>query len=83
MATVDVLVSWTNAPSGNKIKVTINNKTEYIDVTDLSSPQTIRFIVPANGASIQSISASWDVLNCVAATSTFNAPSACSTDNLT
>ncbi|MFN3851730.1 MAG: CUB domain-containing protein [Spirosomataceae bacterium] len=84
VATVDVTVSWTNAPSGDRIQVIINGKTEIVDVAGgVTSPQVIRFIVPANGITNQNITASWvNLAGCTPVTSTFNAPAACSSDNL-
>ncbi len=61
VVTVDVVVSWVNPPSGQKIKITANNKTKYIDVpSGVTSPQTIRFTAPANGTSNNAIVASWE-----------------------
>lgn len=84
VATVDVTVSWTNAPLNDNLKVVIGNKTEIINVsTGSTSPQTIRFVVPANGVTNQSISVSWiNNTSCPATTITFDAPVACSNDNL-
>ncbi len=76
VATVDVVVSWTSAIAGDKIAVTLGTKTETIDIpAGASSPQTIRFIVPANGSTNNIISATW-VNNpaCIPQVS-FNAPS--------
>ncbi|MCU0325203.1 MAG: choice-of-anchor A family protein, partial [Spirosomaceae bacterium] len=84
VATVDVTVSWTNAPAGDRIQVIINGKTEIVDVAGgATSPQVVRFIVPANGITNQNITASWvNLAGCTPVTSTFNAPAACSSDNL-
>jgi hypothetical protein len=80
VANVSVTLTWTNAPSGDDIKVTINNKIEYISVSSgLTSPQTIVFVVPANGANNNNITAAWVNASCTA-TATFNAPAACSSD---
>ncbi len=85
VATVSMSITWANAPSGDRIKVVINNKTEYIDVAaGATSPQTLTFIVPANGISNIPISAGWVTYqsgNCNTLAS-FNAPAACSVDNL-
>jgi choice-of-anchor A domain-containing protein len=83
VANVSVTITWANAPSGDDIKVTINNKTEYISVSSgLTSPQTIVFMVPANGTSNNNITASWVNATGCSITSTFNAPAACSSDVL-
>ncbi|GGD70851.1 hypothetical protein GCM10011514_38700 [Emticicia aquatilis] len=85
VATVSMSIAWVNAPSGDKIKVVINNKIEYIDVAaGATSPQTITFLVPASGISNIPISAGWVTFqsgNCNTLAS-FNAPAACSVDNL-
>ena len=47
VATVSAAVSWSNAPVGDKIKVTLNNKIEIIDVAGgATSPTNVTFMVP-------------------------------------
>ncbi len=83
VANVSVTLTWANPPSGDDLKVTINNKIEYISVSSgLTSPQTVVFVVPANGITNNSITASWVNLTACTASSSFNAPAACSTDAL-
>ncbi|MBK8701455.1 MAG: choice-of-anchor A family protein [Saprospiraceae bacterium] len=78
VATVSIAVSWTNAPAGDKIKVTHNNKTEYIDVAGgVTSPQIVIFLVPANGTSGNIITASWQNTTGCSTTKTFTSPAAC------
>lgn len=60
VATVTVQVSWTSPPANDKIKVVHNNKIEYIDVGGgATSPQTITFMVEADGDNNKVITASW------------------------
>jgi uncharacterized protein YjdB len=82
---VSVNVAWTSAPSNDYLGVTINNKTEYINVGGgATSPQTVTFYVPANGVTNISVFASWyfnPTFGC-SNTLTFNAPNPCSSDIL-
>ncbi len=83
VANVSVAVSWSNAPSGDKIKVTLNNKIEIIDVAGgATSPATVTFMVPANGLANQTITATWLNTAGCSDSKTFNAPSPCSTNPL-
>ena len=83
VATVSVIASWTSAPPGDKIQVSHNNKIEYIDVASgLTSPQTVTFVVPANGTNGNVINASWVNTASCASSTFFNAPSPCSSDML-
>ena len=75
VATVSAAVSWSNAPVGDKIKVTLNNKIEIIDVAGgATSPTTVTFMVPANSATNQTITATWLNTTGCSASRTFNAP---------
>ena len=83
VATVSVPISWTNAPSGDRIRVMLNNKIELIDVAaGATSPQTIVFVVPANGLANQTVTASWINTTGCNASRTFNAPVACTSNTL-
>lgn len=83
VATVTVPVSWTNAPSGDKIKVILNNKIELIDVAGgATSPQNVVFVVPANGVANQTVTASWITTGGCSSSKTFNAPVACTSNPL-
>ncbi len=85
VAQVTVQVAWNAAPSNDYLGVTINNKTEYIHVGGgATSPQTLTFFVPANGATNIPITARWFFnpnFGCPNST-TFNAPIACSNNML-
>ncbi len=83
VATVNVAVSWSNAPSGDKIKVTLDNKIEIIDVAaGATSPTTVTFMVPADGTLSKTITATWLNTAGCSASRTFNAPSPCSSNPL-
>lgn len=82
VVTVSVNVSWVNAQSGDAIKVIQNNKIETIDVNSTTSPATVVFVVPANGSSGNLISAEWTNKTGCTASTTFNSPVPCSTDNI-
>jgi hypothetical protein len=83
IATVTVPVSWTNAPSGDKIRVKLGDKIELINVAGgATSPQNVIFIVPANGLSSQSVTATWLNTSGCSASRTFNAPVACTSNPL-
>ncbi len=84
VVTVDVTVSWVNAPSNDTIELSIDAKTEYIDVAGgVTSPHIVQFTVAADGVSNQNISAVWRNQNTVCpATATFNAPAACSNEQI-
>lgn len=83
VATVSTAVSWSNAPSGDKIRVTLNNKTEIIDVAGgATSPTTVTFMVPANSATNQTITATWLNTAGCSASRTFNAPAPCTSNPL-
>lgn len=84
VATVSVQVSWTNPPANDQIEVSIYGQTERINVGGgASSPQTVTFIVPANGEVNKTIKAAWMVNSSLCSTiTTFNVPNACSTDQI-
>jgi choice-of-anchor A domain-containing protein len=83
VATVNVAVSWSNAPSGDKIKVTLDNKIEIIDVAaGATSPSTVTFMVPADGTLSKTITATWLNTSGCSTSRTFNAPNPCSTNPL-
>jgi uncharacterized protein YjdB len=86
VAQVSVQVAWNAAPANDYLGVTIQNKTEYINVGGgATSPQTLTFWVPANGQTNIPITARWYFnpnFGCPN-TTTFNAPNACSNDVLT
>ena len=48
--TVSVTVEWSNEPVGELIEVVIGGYLQTIDPVSLSSPQTLQFLMPANGA---------------------------------
>ena len=84
VATVSVDISWAGATANDTMEVTLGNKTEYILLAEgATSPQTIEFVVPADGTNGNTISATWrnGASSCDAST-TFNAPSSCSTDEI-
>ena len=82
VATLDVTVTWT-ATINEKIEVTIDNKTEYIDVPGgTTSPATVSFVVPADGSSNNSITANFTGYTCQG-TTTYTAASPCSNNGLT
>ncbi|MBK7008866.1 MAG: Ig-like domain-containing protein [Saprospiraceae bacterium] len=81
VATVTVPITWTNAPSGDRIRVTLGEKIELIDVAGgATSPQNIVFMVPANGATSRSVTATWLNTSGCSASRTFNAPVACTSN---
>ncbi len=83
VATVEMDVSWINAPAGDMIEVSIFGKKEYIAVEFLAPPVSVVFNVPADGSSANQITASWRVNgNYCAATASYDAPAACSNDQL-
>ncbi|MBK8622946.1 MAG: Ig-like domain-containing protein [Saprospiraceae bacterium] len=86
VAQVSVRVAWNAAPANDYLGVTIQNKTEYINVGGgATSPQTLTFLVPANGQTNIPITARWYFnpnFGCPNS-ATFNAPNACSNDVLT
>lgn len=84
VATLDVEVHWNNAPANDTIEVNIYGKTEYIDVASgLTSPQSVSFVIPANGMVNNPITASWRVnSNFCGETSTYDAPITCSNDQI-
>ncbi|MBI1225087.1 MAG: DUF4347 domain-containing protein [Bacteroidetes bacterium] len=83
VATVSVNVSWTNAPANDTLEVSIYGKTEHIFVASATSPQTVTFTVPADGSAGKTITASWRANpSLCTTTATFNAPVACSNDQL-
>jgi hypothetical protein len=85
VAQVSVQIAWNAAPANDYLGVTIQNKTEYINVGGgATSPQTLTFWVPANGQANIPITARWYFnpnFGCPN-TATFNAPNACSNDEL-
>ena len=84
VATVDVDVSWVNAPANDTIEVSVGDKTEYIFVAaGATSPQTIQFITSADGSVNNGIIAGWrNNTTLCQDTITFNAPAACSNDTI-
>lgn len=83
IATVELDISWTNAPVGDMIEVSIFGKKEYIPVEFLAPPQSVIFNVPADGSTANLITASWWINDyyCLAS-ATYDAPAACSNDDL-
>jgi len=84
VATVTFDISWTNAPENDDLLITLGDNQEIIDVSGgWGSPQTITFIVPADGTTNQTIEADWinDEELCTTKI-VFDAPSACTTDEL-
>ena len=83
VATVDVEISWTSAPFNDSIAVQIDNQTEFIAVNNgIASPHTIQFTIPADGSANNNIQASWHKTTGCETTATYNAPTACSTDEI-
>ena len=83
VATVDVEVSWSGAPFNDSIAVQIDNQTEFIAVNNgITSPHTIQFTIPANGSTNNNIQASWHKTTGCETSSTYNAPTACSADEI-
>lgn len=84
VATVSVQISWNAASTNDTIEVTIGNKTEYIDIIGgATSPQTIVFMVTADGSTGNTITANWrNTPSLCTPSSTFNAPVACSSDGI-
>ncbi|MFK7946454.1 MAG: FG-GAP repeat domain-containing protein [Saprospiraceae bacterium] len=79
---LDVTVSWLTPAPNKQIEVTIDYKTEYIDVPGgATSPTTVSFLVPADGSTNNSITANFSEYTCQA-TTTYNAANACSSDEL-
>lgn len=85
VAQISVQVAWTGSPASDQLGVTINNKTEFINVGGgATSPQSLTFWVPANGSTNIPVTASWYYnpnFSC-SNTLTFNAPASCSSDML-
>lgn len=82
VTTLDVTVTWLTPSPNEKIEVTIDNKTEYIDVPGgATSPTTVSFVVPADGSAGNSITANFAGYTCQD-TDTYNAASPCSSDEL-
>lgn len=83
IATVDVSVQWTEPPTGEDIEVIIGDKTEIINVSGgLISPQTIQFILEADGSMGNIVTAQFETETTCSDTDSFNAPTACSTDQI-
>ena len=84
ISTVSVSVSWANPYPNDTIEVSIFGKTVRINVAGgVTSPQSVTFNIPANGVANQSITAIWrNHPSICPATTTFNAPAACSNDSL-
>jgi hypothetical protein len=82
VATLSVTVTWGAGTPNEIIEVSIAGKTEYIDVPNgATSPATVSFVVPANGSTGNTITAKFKTYTCQA-TTTYNAPVACSNDKL-
>ncbi|MEM1119664.1 MAG: hypothetical protein AAGJ18_04405, partial [Bacteroidota bacterium] len=79
-ATLTVEVRWSNPPAGENIGITTNGITEFIDVVNgVSSPSTVQFTVPADNSQDIPISLAYSGGSGCGFTSTYNAPSPCST----
>ncbi|MGB0929151.1 MAG: SdrD B-like domain-containing protein [Chitinophagales bacterium] len=84
VATVDVTVTWSQTPINENIEVTLNGKTEIIHVASgLTSPQTIRFNIPADGSTGNAITAQFDTETTCSDADTYDSPTACSSDEIT
>ena len=81
VAKLDITISWSSAPT-DSIEVTIVGKTEYINTNSVTSPTTVSFMVPADGSTNNTITTNFKDKICTN-TSTFNAPAACSNNQLT
>ena len=62
--TLDVEVTWSDAPTGELIEVTTGGTTLTIDPTTETSPATVQFTVPADGSTGNAISAAFDGETC-------------------
>ena len=62
--TLDVEVTWSDAPTGELIEVTTGGTTLTIDPTTETSPATVQFTVPADGSTGNAISAAFDGGTC-------------------
>lgn len=83
VATLDVEVSWTGAPYNDSILVEIANQTEIIEVPNgVSSPHIVQFMIPADGSSNNAINISWKNTSGCEVNTTYNAPSACSNEQI-
>ncbi len=83
VATVDVEVSWSDAPFNDSIAVKIDNQTEFIAVNNgITSPHTIQFTIPADGSTNNNIQASWHKTTGCETMATYNAPTPCSSDEI-
>lgn len=85
VATVTVDISWINAPNNDIIEVILDNKTEYINVAGgATSPQTVTFIVTADGSTGKTITTNWRNTTslCPSTSSAFDVPVACSSDEI-
>ncbi len=82
ISVLSVTLSWLPSAPTTTIAVTIAGKTKYIDVAGgASSPQTLTFIVPADGSTNNSITAAFQGSTCVT-TGSYNAAAPCSNDKL-
>lgn len=82
ITTLDVTISWSSGGPNEKIELSILNKTEYIDIPNgATSPVTVSFVVPADGSTNNFVTANYSGYTCQA-TDSYNAPSACSNDQL-
>lgn len=83
VATLDIEVSWINAPLNDSIVIQMANQTEYIAVPNgITSPHTLQFIIPADGSTTNNINANWkNTVGCEISTA-YDAPTACSNDEI-
>ena len=62
--TLDVEVTWSDAPTGELIEITTGGTTLTIDPATATSPATVQFTVPADGSTGNAISAAFDGGTC-------------------
>ena len=81
-ATLDVQVSWSSSYSDDFIEVSLYRQSELIDIEAVTSPHTVTFNVPADGAVGDSVHVSWQSGNACSDFDLYNAPTPCSNDTI-
>jgi len=72
---IDVTVSWTEAPTGENIEVKIGSTVQIVNVSSTNSSATVQFTVPGNGAANNIITAQFENGTCYDSDgSTYTAP---------
>jgi len=82
-ATLDVQVTWSAAYSDDFIEVSLYRQSEIIDIEAVTSPYTVTFNVPADGAIGDSVNVSWQSGNTCSNVDFYDAPASCSSDSIT